>query len=318
MRRIEIAGIESSCLGFGCASLGSRVSAAQGRAALQQAYAGGVRWFDVAPAYGAGQAETLLGAFVQEVGRDAVQICTKVGLAPPPQSAVKRALRGVARPLVAAVGPLRAAIRQSGATANTRIELTPALLRSSLDRSLTRLGTDHVEVYALHNATPDDLANEALMRAFETLRTQGKARALAVAGDAEVARAAVQSGAPIDIVQLAQPWGPEGALLEMIQATGQGAVTHSVFGVAGRLQALTRRLTSDEALRAQAAQAGFDGAPERAAAALLMAHAFASNPGGVVLASLFSQRSLARNLAAAHAPLAPAVLPLGTEIGALS
>ena len=48
--------IAPSRLGFGCASLGSRVAAADGLNALAAAFDAGVNWFDVAPAYGAGEA----------------------------------------------------------------------------------------------------------------------------------------------------------------------------------------------------------------------------------------------------------------------
>ena len=52
MRRVTLAGtgLESSCLGFGCASLGSRVAAAEGARALAAAFEQGVDWLDLAPA----------------------------------------------------------------------------------------------------------------------------------------------------------------------------------------------------------------------------------------------------------------------------
>jgi len=71
-----------SRLGFGCASLGSRVAAADGLNALAAAFDAGVNWFDVAPAYGAGEAETLLGRFLRG-RRDRTFVVTKVGMAPP-------------------------------------------------------------------------------------------------------------------------------------------------------------------------------------------------------------------------------------------
>jgi hypothetical protein len=73
---------------------------------------------------------------------------------------------------------------------------------------------------------------------------------------------------------------------------------------------LTARLTADPAAKAQAAAVGYDGAPARAAAELLMARAFAVNPNGVVLASMFG----AGHLAANHAV---AVKPIDTEAPAL-
>ena len=83
MRRVTLGttGIETSCLGFGCASLGSRVGEAPGLRALEAAFDAGVTWLDLAPLYGAGRAEEIAGRFLKG-RRDAVQVCSKVGLAP--------------------------------------------------------------------------------------------------------------------------------------------------------------------------------------------------------------------------------------------
>ena len=154
MRRITLGqtGIEASCLGFGCASLGSRVPAAAGLRALSAAFEQGIDWFDLAPAYGRGAAETIAADFIKG-RRDRVRLCTKVGLAPPTSGGgIASALVPLARRAVALVPGLRAALRRSGVQSNTRLPLTPELLRGSLEESLRRLGTDHVDLYALHNA----------------------------------------------------------------------------------------------------------------------------------------------------------------------
>ncbi|MFV0244826.1 MAG: aldo/keto reductase [Qingshengfaniella sp.] len=307
---------EASCLGMGCASLGSRVSERDGLAALERAHAAGIHWYDVAPAYGGGEAEDILGRFLK--GRRAgLMICTKVGLMPPKSSGVKRALRGTLRPVVGVLGPLRAMIRKSGATANRAVELTPDLLRGSLDRSLTRLGTEQVDVYALHNARAEDLARDEIRATCAALLAEGKARVIAVAGDTDAARAAIAIGAPFGLVQFAQPAGDDPAmdLFAAAHAAGIGVVTHSVFGVSGSLQALTRRLKGDPALATRLAEAGYAGPPDAAAARLLLARARAANARGVVLSSMFSERSLAANLAGAAAPPDPAALALCAELG---
>ena len=59
MRTVVCPGLgrDVSAVGFGCASLGSRVSEAQGLRALGLAFERGVTWYDVAPPYGDGEAE---------------------------------------------------------------------------------------------------------------------------------------------------------------------------------------------------------------------------------------------------------------------
>ena len=82
MRRVQLGrtGMESSGLGFGCASLGSRVTAEEGLRALEAAFDGGVTWLDLAPAYGGGRPRRSPRRFLRG-RRDRLRICTKVGLA---------------------------------------------------------------------------------------------------------------------------------------------------------------------------------------------------------------------------------------------
>ena len=306
MRRVTLGGtgIETSCLGFGCASLGSRVAEAPGRAALAAAFEAGVTWFDLAPIYGGGRAEEIAGAFLR--GRRAeVQICTKVGLVPAGGSGLggglKAALMPLARQAVRAVPPLRGLLRRSGVQAARPVPLTPELVTGSLEASLGRLGTDHVDLYALHAAPAAALADEAVLRALEGILASGKARAVAVASGAAAARAAIARGAPFGAVQLALPApGAPADVLAEAAAAGFGTLVHSVFGVEGSFAALRARAGADPGLRAMLG--GAAGASDEVLARLLLERAFALNPGGVVLVSMFSATSRRRNLAVAAAP----------------
>ncbi len=51
-------------------------------AAIKLAFDNGVNFFDVAPFYGAGDAERLLGRGLQQLPRDQIFVGTKVCLAP--------------------------------------------------------------------------------------------------------------------------------------------------------------------------------------------------------------------------------------------
>jgi aryl-alcohol dehydrogenase-like predicted oxidoreductase len=313
MHRIELPGLglETSSLGMGCAALGSRVPAGAGLRALAKAHEAGVAWYDVAPAYGAGMAEELLGRFLAGRARDSVQICTKVGLVPPRHGPLTRALRSLLSPIVSTSAPLRRALRRTGATANRAIELTPAAITTSVERSLKRLGTDHVDVLALHNAQLPDLLRGDVQETLSRLVAAGKIRAAAVAGSGEVALEALRRDLPLSILQFStmEPEAP--AVLAEAHEAGRGCVTHSVFGVAGAaIDGLARRLRQQPDLAA-VAEARLDAAglmpkdaPDRKdmAAVILLAEARAANPRGVVLASMFSASSLALNVAGAEAP----------------
>jgi aryl-alcohol dehydrogenase-like predicted oxidoreductase len=300
MRRVTLGatGIETSCLGFGCASLGSRVGEDPGRRALEAAFEAGVTWLDLAPLYGAGRAEEIAGRFLRG-RRDAVQICSKVGLAPA-TGGIKAALMPAARAAVQAVPALRALLRRSGVQAAKTLPLTPALVTGTLETSLKRLGTDYLDLYALHDVSAAALTEE-VARALEDIRAAGKARAVAVAGDAAAGLAAIGIGAPFGVVQAALPSpGAPDALLPAARAAGFGAIVHSVFGIDGSLAALRARAAADPALAA--ALTGGAGELDAALARRLLERAFARNPDGVVLVSMFSARSRALNLAAAAAP----------------
>ena len=320
MHRIVLPGLglETSSLGMGCAALGSRVSARAGLRALAQAHEAGVSWFDVAPAYGAGTAEELLGRFLSGRIRDSVRICTKVGLLPPRHGSLTRALRSLLPPIVANSAPLRRALRRTGATTNRAIALTPAIITDSVERSLKRLGTDHVDVLALHNAQLADLVRDDVQETMSRLAVSGKIRAAAVAGSGGVALEALRRDMPFTILQFSTGEAEAPAILPAAQKAGRGCVTHSVFGAAGSaVDGLALRLIQrpDIAAAAEARLAAAGLMPpdvsdrRQMAAAILLAEARASNPRGVVLASMFSVASLALNIAGAQGPpLASGVL----------
>ena len=211
--KLGATGIEASCLGFGGAGLGSRIDAAGGARALAEAFDGGVTWFDLAPVYGAGQAEAIAAPFLR-THRAEVQIATKAGLAlgrayrgGPGARRLRQLLMPAARRAIASVGPLRRSLRRAGLNANTKLPLTPELLTASLEASLRRLGTDRVELFALHAPTAEEVAREDIRRALEDILAAGKARAISVAADAPAAAAALAVGPPYGAIQSAPPPG---------------------------------------------------------------------------------------------------------------
>jgi aryl-alcohol dehydrogenase-like predicted oxidoreductase len=321
MRRVTLGttGIETSCLGFGAAGLGSRVDAAEGARALAEAFEGGVTWLDLAPVYGAGEAEAIAAPFLA-AHRDEVQVATKAGLALGRGYAgaggVGAALLPLARKAVDAVRPLRRAIRASGATGNAKLPLSPRLLTASLEASLRRLGTDRVELFALHAATAEEVFRDDIRRALDDILAAGKARAVGVTGgtaaDGEggverAAAAALAVGEPYAVIQTpAPPPGEADPLAAVAAARGFGRITHSVFGVDATWEALRRRLDADPAAAAELAGEGGDA--ESGLAAALLGSALAANPSGVVLVSMLSARSRALNIAAAARPPGSAAL----------
>jgi len=63
-----------------------------------------------------------------------------------------------------------------------RKEISPALVRSGLETSLKKLGTDYVDVYSLHGVHPEHYPRlrEEILPTFLDLRTEGKLRFIGV------------------------------------------------------------------------------------------------------------------------------------------
>lgn len=291
---------EVSALGFGCAPLGSLISETQGSRALRAAFDRGVTWYDVAPSYGDGEAEGILGRFLAG-RRDKVAVCTKFGIPRP----VLSPLMQFARPVMRAAGRLFASIR-SGADKPGRLakndRFRPEQIESSVTESLRRLQTDYIDVLALHEPTPNVCVSEAILRELDRMIQKGYVRAVGIAGPPEAVAAGVCASPLYRVAQLAEsPFAP--AVPALKAAAGEQVpeffVTHGVFAAH---DLLSRLLVGDGGrLGALASQLGYG--PPFMAGEMLLDHALAVNPQGVVLASMFSQAHIHMNCArAARAP----------------
>ena len=133
----------------------------------------GIRYFDVAPSYGLGTAEDVIGATL--AGVPEVTIATKVGVPRPAYSGgqdfVRRSIKRVLD-LVPALRPMarRAVARPS--SDRPRYDFSASAVRESLHQSLERLRRDRVDIFLAHEPHPDDL-NEENASGFEALRREG-------------------------------------------------------------------------------------------------------------------------------------------------
>jgi aryl-alcohol dehydrogenase-like predicted oxidoreductase len=76
-----------------------------------------------------------------------------------------------------------------------RPDWRPPALLASIERSLQRLRTDHVDLIQLHSCSEDVLRRGNAIRALETARERGLARFIGYSGDGAAARFAVECGA---------------------------------------------------------------------------------------------------------------------------
>ena len=152
--------LRCSEIGFGTWALGSdwwgKVTSGQGRNLLRKALDLGVTFFDTGNVYGLGANEEIVGKALAGVPRESVQISTKVGYV----------LEGG---------------RQQHSQGERPQDWSPAHVRSSLESSLRRLGTDYVDLYQLHNPRMDAVERDDVFEELERLRAEGRLRHYGVA-----------------------------------------------------------------------------------------------------------------------------------------
>jgi L-galactose dehydrogenase len=152
LRPLGNTGLRVSALSLGAANLGNvygEVDERQAIATVHRAFELGINLFDSSPYYGGTLAETVLGKALRSLPRDRYVLMTKCGR-----------------------------------YAADDFDFSPARLARSLDESLVRLHTDHVDVLQLHDVEFGDL--DAILgdslRALHALQQQGKVRFVGITG----------------------------------------------------------------------------------------------------------------------------------------
>jgi D-threo-aldose 1-dehydrogenase len=173
-------------LGLGGAGLGNHLAALtdqQAELLLAEAWDAGVRVFDTAPHYGLGLSETRLGSFLSSTPREHYRLTTKVGRLLVPQ----------ANP----TGQLDDEGFMVPADHRRVWDFSASGVRQSLEGSLGRLRTDHVDVVYVHDPERWDLTRglEDGLRSLEVLRAEGVAGAIGVGSmDVTALELAARSG----------------------------------------------------------------------------------------------------------------------------
>jgi aryl-alcohol dehydrogenase-like predicted oxidoreductase len=142
LRRLGTSGLKVSEIGLGCNNFGMRLDQAGSTAVVEAALEAGVTLFDTADIYGGSQSEVMLGKALGTHRKDVV-IATKFA------------------------GPMGKRPDQRG---GSRRYVTAAV-----EASLTRLGTDYIDLYQMH--MPDrDTPIEETLDALDDLVRAGKVR----------------------------------------------------------------------------------------------------------------------------------------------
>ena len=273
-------GRSTTRLGYGCSSILGGMGRSASLRTLEWAYEAGIRHFDVAPMYGYGEAEACLGEFVARHSGD-VTVTTKYGIAPAGRSGLMSAVRAVARPLLKAVPALKARAQRAAAAAieTPQRNLTPAGAQASLEASLRHLRIDRIDVFLLHDATPEEVRDASLLEFLQRAREQGKIAAFGVGTDRGHA-AAIEQQSPAYARIVQREW----SVFDPVENSGNFRIYHRSLGD-NRRRLQTYLESSREVMQRWSKEIGADLAAPGVLSRLLMRAAWWANPAGIVLFS---------------------------------
>ena len=217
-------GLHVTELGLGAAQFGNlfrETTDEDSIAAVEAAWATGIRYFDTAPHYGLGLSEQRLGAALAGHERDEYVISTKAGriLEPNPGYAGELDDEGFVVP----------------ATTRRVWDFSRDGILRSVDESLDRLGIDHLDIVYLHD--PDDqweAASTTGVSALVELRDQGVVFEIGVGMNQSDMPAEFIRRCDIDLVMLAGRYtlieqGAVDELLPLALERGVGIVAAAIY-----------------------------------------------------------------------------------------
>ncbi|HWA66504.1 MAG TPA: aldo/keto reductase [Mycobacteriales bacterium] len=196
-RQIGSSGLFVTELGFGGTALGNMYSAVSDEdayAAVEAAWAGGIRYFDTAPHYGLGLSERRLGAALRTKPRDTYVVSTKVGRLLVPNPAPCGSDLGIAGYDVPDDLTRQWDFSRDG------------VLRS-IDQSLDRLGLDRIDIALVHD--PDDFLDQAIDEALPALielRDQGVIKAVGAGMNYVSPLSRIAAETDVDVLLVAGRW----------------------------------------------------------------------------------------------------------------
>jgi aryl-alcohol dehydrogenase-like predicted oxidoreductase len=162
MQTRAIGSLRVSVVGLGCNNFGRRIDEQATKAVVHAALDAGITCFDTADIYGGGKSEEFLGRALGARRAD-VTVASKFGMAMEGKQGAK-----------------------------------PEYVRAALEASLRRLGTDHIDLYQLHEPDPQTPIADTLAT-LDALVKAGKVRAIGCsnfsADQLREARTAVRAGA---------------------------------------------------------------------------------------------------------------------------
>ncbi|PZR29531.1 MAG: aldo/keto reductase [Citrobacter freundii] len=204
-RKLGSQGLEASALGLGCMGMSDFYGSKNDVESLQvldRAIELGITFWDTADMYGPYTNEELVGKALKR-HRQTVTIATKFGIVRDPNDPTKRGING-----------------------------RPEYVRSSVEGSLKRLGTDVIDLYYLHRKDPD-VSIEETVGAMGQLVKEGKIKGIGLSEVSPETLRKAHSVFPVSAVQTEYSlWSrdPEDEMLQTCKDLGVAFVAYSPLG----------------------------------------------------------------------------------------
>lgn len=298
MQTVELAGTgrRTTRLGFGCSSIMGGMGRRQSLQTLEWAFDAGVRHFDVAPMYGFGAAEGCLGEFLTRHPEE-VTVTTKFGIPPAKNTRFINMARAFARHLIKAVPALKARAQRAANTVSAAPalrNLSPEQARLSLENSLRQLRVERIDFFLLHDATPAEVREDALLKFLQAAQQSGQIGSFGIGTERDHA-AAILHDAPgyAEVVQ--QEW----SVFDPVHSDSAFHIHHrSLAHNRTRLQSYLHQ--NAEIVEQWSTETGADLRQPEILSTLMMRAALAANPEGIVLFSSKSREHIRSNAALAE------------------
>lgn len=290
-------GRQTTRLGFGCGSVMGMLGRKDSLVLLETVFDAGIRHFDVAPAYGYGEAEGCLGEFLARHPGECT-VTTKFGIPRTSGGLLKGIARKLARPLLKGVPGLKKRLPRVAASVahiDTHVRGPNAIFTAeeasrSIEESLTALKVDRIDLLLLHEARAMDLNDERMLRRFEDLIVAGKIGAFGIGSEAcKIPELLQQKPAYCRVLQY------EWSVLDALIPRNESFRLHH-RSLTENFRALHAALSEDASRRARWSDfCGVDVGDPETLAHLMLKAAMQCNPESIILFSSKRPGNIARN-----------------------
>lgn len=293
--------ILTSTLGFGCASIMGRQGKRKSLNALACAYDNGIIHFDVARSYGFGEAEKLVGKFIQNK-RDKICLTTKFGILPRKTNPLLRYAKPVVRTLMDTIPSLKQRVKRSGQQLLEPGNFSVHTARNSLHSSLSALGVETIDLFLLHDCIANTPLRDDLFDFLDDCIIAGKVRHYGLATDPASANTLLNLHPTRNLTLTQTSLLPLDDFSQLVSNTRiKARIVHSVNMLQSILEV---KLSNPGAEVALPDKALMDQLRSSNAMPLLLKYASHKTCGGVTLMSSFTQQHIIQNALSVETTLA--------------